>query len=302
MIPICFGVGNRVVQSLRRVEHGSIGGAASSCRSFPSSPNAGRAGVAGTCEGVLATASTGALRDHRTAPNRPDIAGSPVRPETPGSGGDRRRARSGIAFAVLNVAGLVPLGELLGSFGDSDATFVDYFAKDSNSNGAVVGGIVLALSTLTFLWFLSNLRLSVDSTGPLPGVITAAGTTFVVLLMSGTAALVTVPYARTFGGAFDEESVLVGSDALLPQLGYVLVAVFAMWAAAVLILAATLAARAHSSFPRWLVRLGFAASAFVFLLGPSVMGVLGVPAWALAVSIHWLRGGGASGAVRREHR
>ncbi len=28
----------------------------------------GQAGVAGTCEGVLATASTGALRDYLTAP------------------------------------------------------------------------------------------------------------------------------------------------------------------------------------------------------------------------------------------
>jgi hypothetical protein len=236
-------------------------------------------------------------------PSRPDIAGRPIRPEAPGqSGGDRARPWSGIVFAVLYVAGLVPLGELLGSFGDSDATFVDYFAKDSNLVGAVVGGIGLAVAALTFLWFLSHLRLSVDSTGPLPGVITAAGTTFVVLLMSGTAALVTVPYARTFGGAFDEESILVGNEALLPQLGYVLLAVLAMWAAAALILAVTLAARAHSSFPRWLVRFGFAASVFVFVLGPSVMGVLGVPAWALAVAIHWLRDGSASGAVRPGHR
>ena len=218
------------------------------------------------------------------------------------SGGDRGRAWSGIAFAVFYVAGLVPLGELLGSFGDSDATFVEYFAKDSNRVGAVVGGIGLAVAALTFLWFLSNLRLSVDGAGPLPGVVTAAGTTFVILLLSGTAALVTVPYARTFGGAFDEESVLVGNEALLPQLGYVLLAVLAMWAAAALILVVTIAARAHSSFPRWLVRLGFAAAVFVFVLGPSVMGVLGVPAWALAVGIHWLRGGDAIGAAKPEHR
>jgi hypothetical protein len=230
-------------------------------------------------------------------PSRPDIPGSPIRPEASRRrGDDRGRAWSGIAFAVLYVAGFVPLGELLGSFGDSDATFVDYFAKDSNRVGAVVGGIGLALAALTFFWFLSNLRLSVDSTGPLPGVITAAGTTFVVLLMTGTAALVTVPYARTFG----EESVLVGSEALLPQLGYVLLAVLAMWASAALILATTLAARAHSSFPRWLVRLGFAAFVFVSVLGPSVMGILGLPAWALAVGIHWLRGGGASGASGRD--
>lgn len=214
-----------------------------------------------------------------------------MKPSIQGQVGDRGRAWSGIAFAALYVAGLVPLGELLGSFGDSDETFVVFFASDGNRAGALLGGGVLALAGLTFLWFMGNLRSSVEGPGPLPGVVTAAGTTFVVLLMVGTAALVTVPFARIFGEALDEESILVASEALLPQLGYVLVAVFAMWAAAATILAVTLAARAHGLFPRWLVRLGFAAAVFVFLLGPSVMGLLGVPVWALAVGLHWLRDG-----------
>lgn len=67
-------------------------------------------------------------------------------------------------------------------------------------------------------------------------------------------------------------------------------AVLAMWTAAVFILATTLAARTVP-FPGWLVRLGFAAAVFVFLLGSSVMGVLGVPVWAFAVGIHWFRRG-----------
>jgi hypothetical protein len=216
-----------------------------------------------------------------------------VAPETSlqGQGGDRGRAWSGIAFAALYVAGLVPLGDLLGSFGDADETFVVFYASDSKRAGALLGGVVLALAGLTFFWFVSNLRLSIEGSGPLPGVVTAAGTAFVVLLLVGTAALVTVPFARIFGEALDTESILVASEALLPQLGYVLLAVLAMWSAAAMILAVTLAASAHGQFPRWLVRLGFAASVFVFLLGPSVMGLLGVPVWALAVGLHWLRGG-----------
>lgn len=63
----------------------------------------------------------------------------------------RGRAWSGIGFAVLFFAGLLPLGDLLGSFGDSDATFVAYFAKDSNEVGALVGGVGLALAGLAFL-------------------------------------------------------------------------------------------------------------------------------------------------------
>ena len=78
---------------------------------------------------------------------------------------------------------------------------------------------------------------------------------------------------------------------------HLLFAVLAMWAAAALILATTLAARWLGAFPRWLVRLGFAASVFVFLLGPSVMGLLGVPVWTLAVGLALAaRGGG----TRRE--
>ena len=203
----------------------------------------------------------------------------------------RVRGLSAVCFAVLYVAGFVPLGELLGSFGDPDATFADYFAKDSNRIGAVLGGVGLALAGLAFLWFLSNLHSSVERVGPLPGLVTAAGTTFVVLLFAGTAALVTVPYARTFGGAYGDDSILLSGEALLPQLGYVLLAVLAMWTAAVFILATTLAARSNRSFPRWLVRLGFVAAVFVFLLGSTVMGLLGVPVWAFAVGIHWFRSG-----------
>lgn len=117
------------------------------------------------------------------------------------------------------------------------------------------------------------------------------GTAFVVLLFAGTAALVTVPYARTFGGAYGDDSVLLSGEALLPQLGYVLLAVLAMWTAAVFILATTLAARANGSFPRWLVRLGFITAVLVFFLGSSVIGLLGVPVWAFAVGIHWVRRG-----------
>lgn len=224
------------------------------------------------------------------APAAPSGSGTSV-PATARANGGRSRGWSGVAFAVLYVAGFLPLGNLLGSFGDHDATFVAYFAEDSNRIGAVIGGVGLALAGLVFFWFLSNLRLAAEGPGPLPGVVTAAGTTFVVLLLTGTAALVAVPYARTFGGAYGEDAILVGTEALLPQLGYVLLAVLAMWSAAALIVAVTISGRAHGGFPRWLVRLGFATSVFVFVFGSSVMGLLGVPVWALAVGIHWLRGG-----------
>ncbi len=204
--------------------------------------------------------------------------------------GGRGRAWSAVTFAVLFVVGVLPLGDLLGSFGDSDETFVAFFAQDRNRAGVVIGGVVLTLAGLTFLWFLANLRLAIEGAGALPNVVSAAGVAFVVLLLVGAAAIVTVPYARIFGEALDTESILVGSEALLPQLAYVLITVTSMWVASAMILAVSLAARARGLFPRWLVRLGFGTSLFVFLLGPSVMGILGLPVWALAVGVHWFRG------------
>lgn len=201
----------------------------------------------------------------------------------------RGRGWSGLLFALLFFAGLLPLGDLLGSFGDSDATFVAYFEADSNRIGTIVGGFVLALGALSFLWFLSHLRSATTGVGSLPGVVSAAGTTFVVLLLVGTASLITVPYARTFGGAYGDASILVGSEALLPQLGYVLIAVFGMWAFAALIVAVTVAARRGGTLPRWLVRVGFGSAVLVFLFGSTVGGILGVPIWTLCVSIHWVR-------------
>ena len=201
----------------------------------------------------------------------------------------RTRAWSGVAFAVLFVAGLLPLGDLIGSFGDSDATFTAYFAKGSNRSAAVLGGVALALAGIAFLWFLSHLRLSIDRSGALAGVVAATGTIFVALLFVATAALVTVPLARIFGEAFDETSVLRSNEALLPQLGYVVLTVFAMWTAAAMILATTLSARGRGILPRWLARLGYGASAFTFVLGPSVIGLFGLPVWVLGVSIHWFR-------------
>ena len=76
-------------------------------------------------------------------------------------------------FALLVFAGLLPLGELLGSFGDSDATFVAYFEAESIRIGTIVGGFVLALGALSFLWFLSHLRSATVGVGALPAVVSA---------------------------------------------------------------------------------------------------------------------------------
>jgi len=97
----------------------------------------------------------------------------------------------------------------------------------------------------------------------------ASGMVFVALLLVGTAALVTVPVKLAFGGVFDTQDVLAVGQAVFPQLGYVVLALYSLRAAGVMVAAATVSARRSGSFPRWLCRVGFVATGFVFLLGMS---------------------------------
>lgn len=205
----------------------------------------------------------------------------------------RAAAASGICFFVLFIGGLVPLGTLLGSFADSDAAFEVYFASSSNRAGNIVGGVLLAASAFVFLWFLHHLRHrlqpAVTQAATLPNLAFSAGQVFVTLLLMGTAALVTVPLTLSFATLTDDRPFSVG-QAVPPQLGYVIVALFANWAAAAMVLAATVSARRTGAFPRWLCRFGLVASGLLILFGFSGGGALfALPVWTLAVSVHWWR-------------
>jgi hypothetical protein len=119
---------------------------------------------------------------------------------------------TGAIFSVLFIGGVVVFGELLGSFGDSDATFERYFASNSNRTGNLVGGALLGGAGLIFLWFLLHLvrRLLRDDgrIEILPLIALTSGLVFVALLLGAAAALVTVPFTLVFGGFYDEEGVL----------------------------------------------------------------------------------------------
>ncbi len=206
---------------------------------------------------------------------------------------ERSAALSGVGFVVLFVGGVIPLGDLLGSFADSDATFAAYFASSANRVGNIVGGALLAASAFVFVWFLHHLRQWLqphDTRSPtLPNVMFSSGIVFVALLLVGTAALVTVPVTLTFAELTDDAPFGTG-QAVLPQLGYVVLALFGMWAAGVVVAAATVAGRRSASFPRWLGWFGFVVTAFLFLFGGTGGGAFfALPAWVLAVSVHWFR-------------
>lgn len=209
---------------------------------------------------------------------------------------NRSASLSGFAFVVLFIGGVIPLGDLLGSIGDSDATFETYFSSASNRIVNIVGGIVLGAAGIVFLWFLHqlrrHLRLSTNDLDTHVDFAFTSGVVFVALLIAGVAALITVPFTIAFGGAYNEQNVLNGQQSALPQFGYVVVALFGFWAAAVAIAAATISAQRSGAFPRWLCRLGYACAVLLVLLGLSGgLAFFVLPAWVLGVSIHWLRSG-----------
>lgn len=207
---------------------------------------------------------------------------------------NRSASLSGFAFVVLFVGGVIPLGDLFGSIGDSDATFETYFSSAGNRIGNIVGGVLLGAAGFVFLWFLHQLReylrSSTSESVTLVDFGFNSGAVFVALLLVGVAALITVPFTITFGGAYSEHDILQGQQAALPQLGYVVVALFGFWAAATAVAAATVSARRSGAFPKWLCRLGFASAGLLVLLGLSGgLAFFVLPVWVLAVSVHWIR-------------
>jgi hypothetical protein len=202
-------------------------------------------------------------------------------------------AVSGVAFAVLFVAGALSLGELAGSVGDSNATFVSYYDDEANRARDIAGAYLLAAAGLAFLWFLTSLRRLLrtpgDDTSMLPTIVLVAGIAFVSMLFAAGAALSTVNVSITFGAIFDEHGVLGGSEmAVLPQLGYVLMHLYGAFAASLMIAAASLAGSRGGVFPAWLVWLGLIA-AVLLLFAIASLPIFALPVWVLAVSIAVLR-------------
>ena len=115
-----------------------------------------------------------------------------------------------------------------------------------------------------------------------------SGLVFVALLLGATAALVTVPFALVFGELYDTR-VLESGKALLPQLGFVLLAIYAMWAAAVMVATTTVSAGRSGLLPRWICRVGFVASGLLVMVGPSGLGLFVLPAWVALISGYWFR-------------
>jgi hypothetical protein len=194
----------------------------------------------------------------------------------------------GFAFVVLFVAGGLLLGEYFGGFADSDAFFVAYFADDSHHPRDLAGTHVFVASALALLLFFVHLTRVLRALGGSDSDLQAAhasGLAAAMLLLTGAAAIATVPLAQIFGRLTGDVPMTSPAVALAPQMGYVLVYFPAMWCVALAIGLMTRSGWRSGIWPRGLRWLGVAGAALLPLswVGTPLIGLL--PIWVLGVSI-----------------
>lgn len=144
----------------------------------------------------------------------------------------------GIGIAVLFTVALTALlGELVGAFADSPASFIPYFDSVEERLRHASGAYFLAGSGLAFMAFTvrgtSSFETSDTRTDARVACLAAA--VFAALVGLGAAALATVSLSLGFGQITGDPGIRETQE-LLPQLGYVVLFVPAALSAALVIL------------------------------------------------------------------
>jgi hypothetical protein len=192
----------------------------------------------------------------------------------------------GIAFAVLfSVALTALLGELVGAFADSAASFTPYFDSSAERLRHAVGAYALAASGLCFLGFaVTSTAGAVGERDLSAGVQTArlSAGVFAALVGVAAAAMATVSLSVGFGRITGDPGIRDGQE-LLPQLGYVLITVPAALSAAVAIWLLARLGERTGALPRWGTTSGYVVGA-AQLLSFYTLPLLLLPLWVLAAS------------------
>jgi hypothetical protein len=195
---------------------------------------------------------------------------------------------AGAVFVVTFVIGLALVGELVGSVGETDDTFVEHFSSDSRRLGEIVGSFLLVVAALAFLYFIQVLIASARRSDQEVGwaFVRATGMLAVGGLIVAAAALLTVPLSINLGNLYGDPAFGEG-QAVIPQVGYAALTVGAMWPAAVMI--ATIALL--GSLPVWLSRVSYVIAVLLvvtcFMVG-SLFILL--PGWVLLTALALRKG------------
>ena len=194
-------------------------------------------------------------------------------------GSDRLRVVAGVVFVITFVVGLALLGEVAGSVGEPDEWFAGHFSSGSERAADIAGSFLLFVAAMAFLFFTQMVGAVARSQTPEQratwALAWAAGTMASVGLFIAALAFLTVPLSISIGELYDDAAFSEG-QAVLPQFGYVALAVGAMYPAAVMIVAIARLA----ILPRWLTRLSYFVAVLLVAtsLAVSPMFIL-LPGW-----------------------
>ena len=190
---------------------------------------------------------------------------------------------AGVLFAVLYLVAF-PLMDLPDG-SSTDAQVARSYEDAGTRTGIVAGALLLFAAGLVLLPFLAGLRARLGR-GVLADVAAAGGGLYAVLLIVATS----LQSGYAFGIAIGELPRPVDPTLarVLSDQGFGLLLLPGLWAAGVLILASTAAARRAGALPPFLVVCGFVIAPLM-LAGAAWVPQFLVPLWVLGVSVACLR-------------
>ena len=202
--------------------------------------------------------------------------------------GERRAPRSaglaGIAFSLL-FFGAVALIAQRPPDGLTESGLVDWFEKVARGPVTVASLYVLPFAGIFFLWFIGVIRDRIGAREDqfLATVFLGSGVLFVAMLWASAAALASLVATNRFDAAPPLNAATIESTR---SLAFSFLFVLAARAAAVFMIVTSTIALRTSTFPRWLVIVGYIV-AMVMLLSISLLQwiLLLFPTWVLVMSV-----------------
>lgn len=204
-----------------------------------------------------------------------------------------------VLFAVLGGGGVALLAPLLAAFPGNARAYLDAAGGAGAAWAQLLGGFALAGAGVAFAVAVTRLTRIAQSVagGDYGAVARAAATAYAALVGTAAAALATDPLARVIGGpatmgttgtgtaaTSGTAATITGLDpAALPRLGYALLVVPGVVAAALAVFGTTFAAWRAGRIGTVLAAIGFAVSLLV-LGGVFVVPVVLLPLWLLAAA------------------
>jgi hypothetical protein len=202
---------------------------------------------------------------------------------------DRWGPIAGIAFVVLMLVGISLALSDLPSGDDPISKFNSFYNDKGDRAKLIIGSYLMVLAGVFFFWFLASLRVKLLGAEGAPGRLTSiafgGGLSFVTLLMTSAATLMTIEADISFG---DEKFVSPDAARYLPELAYPILLIAGAFAAIAMIDAASILIVRTGVLPTWIGWFGFVA-AIALLFGFLFLPLVALLLWVLFVSAAMLR-------------